>query len=222
MAQLKLVIGNKTYSSWSLRPWLLLRERGIPFEEIRVPLYLEDSPARIREYSPSGKVPALIDGATTVWDSLAICEYANERFPELEGWPKASEARAVARSVSAEMHSGFLEVRGELPMWVRGRRAGVVPSPAARAGIERIVQIWSDCRERFGAGGSFLFGRFGIADAMYAPVVTRFATYGIELTGAARQYSEAVQALPALRDWAQAARGETESLARFERGTPID
>ena len=222
MAGLKLVIGNKTYSSWSLRPWLLLRERGIPFEEICIPLYLEASPARIREHSPSGKVPALIDGATTVWDSLAICEYANERFPELEGWPKAPEARAVARSVSAEMHSGFLEVRGELPMWVRGRRSGVTPSPAARAGIDRIVEIWSDCRRRFGSGGSFLFGRFGIADAMYAPVVTRFATYGIELTGAARDYAAAVQALPALREWVLAARDERETLARFERGTPID
>jgi glutathione S-transferase len=221
MAALTLVIGNKAYSSWSLRPWLLLRENGIAFEEIRVPLYLPDSPQRIREHSPSGRVPLLIDGATKVWDSLAICEYLNERLPQTRGWPEAVAARAVARSVSAEMHSGFAEVRTELPMNVRGRRSGVTPSPAARAGIDRILEIWSDCRQRFGAGGSFLFGRFGIADAMYAPVVTRFATYGIELAGAARDYSAAVQALPSLREWVAAARAESEVISASEHGTPI-
>jgi len=221
MADLKLVIGNKAYSSWSLRPWLLLREAGIAFKEIRIPLYTPESPQRIREHSPSGYVPVLIDGATRVWDSLAICEYVNERFPQTQGWPEAAAVRAVARSVSAEMHSGFAAVRTELPMNVRGRRSGVTPSPAARTGIDRIVEIWRDCRERFGAGGSFLFGRFGIADAMYAPVVTRFATYGVELTGAARDYAAAVQALPSLREWVEAARAESEVITNSERGTPL-
>jgi len=221
VSDLTLVIGNKAYSSWSLRPWLLLREAGIAFKEIRIPLYTPESSKRIREHSPSGRVPALIDGDTKLWDSLAICEYVNERFPQTRGWPEALAARAVARSVAAEMHSGFVEVRMELPMNVRGRRSGVTPSPAARIGIDRIVEIWRDCRERFGAGGSFLFGRFGIADAMYAPVVTRFATYGIELTGAARDYATAVQALPSLQDWIQAARAESEVITNSERSTPL-
>jgi len=221
VSDLTLVIGNKAYSSWSLRPWLLLREAGIAFKEIRIPLYTPESSKRIREHSPSGRVPALIDGDTKLWDSLAICEYVNERFPQTRGWPEAPAARAVARSVAAEMHSGFVEVRMELPMNVRGRRSGVTPSSAARTGIDRIVEIWRDCRERFGAGGSFLFGRFGIADAMYAPVVTRFATYGIELTGAAREYAAAVQALPSLQDWIQAARAESEVITNSERGTPL-
>jgi glutathione S-transferase len=221
MADLTLVIGNKAYSSWSLRPWLLLRESGIPFQEISIPLYQPDSPRRIREHSPSGRVPALIDGAITIWDSLAICEYVAERFPQARGWPEAPEVRAVARSVSAEMHSGFANVRSELPMNVLSRRAGVTPSPAARSEIDRILEIWRDCRKRFGAGGPFLFGRFGIADAMYAPVVTRFDTYGIELSGAERDYSEAVQALPSLKDWIKAGRAEPRVVKASERGTPI-
>jgi len=221
MADLTLVIGNKAYSSWSLRPWLLLRESGIPFKEILIPLYQPESPRRIREHSPSGRVPALVDGATTIWDSLAICEYVAERFPEARGWPEAPGDRAVARSVSAEMHSGFGAVRSELPMNVRGRRSGVTPSTAAQNEIDRILEIWRDCRKRFGAGGPFLFGRFGIADAMYAPVVTRFATYGVELAGAERDYSEAVQALPSLKDWTKAARAEAAVITASERGTPL-
>ncbi|HEY8155668.1 MAG TPA: glutathione S-transferase family protein [Myxococcota bacterium] len=220
-SDLTLVIGNKAYSSWSLRPWLLLRESGIPFQEILIPLYQPDSPRRIRERSPSGRVPALIDGATTIWDSLAICEYVAERFPEARGWPEDGVARAIARSVSAEMHSGFASVRTEMPMNVRGRRSGVTPSPAARNEIDRILEIWSDCRRRFGASGKFLFGRFGIADAMYAPVVTRFHTYGIELTGAARDYSEAVQALASLQEWSKAGRAEPAVITASERGTPV-
>jgi glutathione S-transferase len=221
MADLTLVIGNKAYSSWSLRPWLLLRESGIPFKEILIPLYQPESPRLIREHSPSGRVPLLIDGATRIWDSLAICEYLAERFPEARGWPEAPATRAVARSVSAEMHAGFGSVRAELPMNVRGRRSGVTPSANARAEIDRILEIWSDCRRQFGAGGKFLFGRFGIADAMYAPVVTRFATYGVELTGSVRDYSEAVQDLPSLKDWTKAARAEADVITSSERGTPV-
>ena len=222
MPDLELVIGNKAYSSWSLRPWLLLRESGISFKEIMVPLYLPDSPRRIREHSPSGRVPALIDGSTRIWDSLAICEYVAERFPEARGWPEAPATRAVARSVCAEMHSGFAAVRTELPMNVRGRRAGVTPSPAARSEIDRILEIWHECRRQFGAGGPFLFGRFGIADAMYAPVVTRFATYGVGLAGAERDYSDAVHALPSLQEWTKAGRAEPNVISASERGTPVD
>ena len=221
MSDLTLVIGNKAYSSWSLRPWLLLRESGIPFQEILVPLYQPDSPRRIRERSPSGRVPALIDGGTTIWDSLAICEYVAERFPRRRAGRRRRLARAIARSVSAEMHSGFAAVRSELPMNVRGRRSGVTPSDAARAEIDRILEIWSDCRRRFGAGGKFLFGRFSIADAMYAPVVTRFHTYGVELTGAARDYSEAVQALPSLKEWTKAGQAEAAVITASEKGTPV-
>ncbi len=221
MPGLSLVIGNKAYSSWSLRPWLLLRESGISFDEILIPLYQPDSPRLIRERSPSGRVPALIDGTLTVWDSLAICEYVAQRFPKAKGWPEDLKVRAIARSVCAEMHSGFAAVRTELPMNLRGRRAGVTPSETARSEIDRIVEIWSDCRRQFGAGGDFLFGRFGIADAMYAPVVTRFATYGVELTGTVRDYSDAVQALPSLKEWTQAAREEDRVITASERGTPI-
>jgi glutathione S-transferase len=221
MAKLQLVIGNKAYSSWSLRPWLLLRESGIAFDEIMIPLYQPDSPRKIRERSPSGRVPALIDGGATIWDSLAICEYVAEKFPKAKGWPEDAQARAIARSVCAEMHSGFAAVRTELPMNLRGRRTGVTPSEAARAEIDRIFEIWSDCRRQFGAGGDFLFGRFGIPDAMYAPVVTRFATYGVALSGAVRDYSEAIQALPSLKEWTQAARQEDRVITASERGTPV-
>jgi glutathione S-transferase len=220
-SDLRLVIGNKAYSSWSLRPWLLLRESGIPFQEILIPLYQADSPRQIRERSPSGRVPALLDGGATIWDSLAICEYVAEKFPDAKGWPEAPLARAIARSVSAEMHSGFSAVRSELPMNVRGRRSGVTPSDTARAEIDRILEIWSDCRRRFGADGTFLFGRFGIADAMYAPVVTRFHTYGVELTGAVRDYAEAVQALPSLKEWTKAGQAEAAVITASERGTPV-
>ena len=221
MAKLQLVIGNKAYSSWSLRPWLLLRESGIAFDEIMIPLYQPDSPRKIRERSPSGRVPALIDGDTTIWDSLAICEYVAEKFPKAKGWPEDATARAIARSVCAEMHSGFAAVRSELPMNLRGRRTGVTPSDTARAEIDRIFEIWSDCRRQFGAGGPFLFGRFGIPDAMYAPVVTRFATYGVALSGAVRDYAEAIQALPSLKEWTQAARQEDRVITASERGTPV-
>jgi glutathione S-transferase len=221
MAKLQLVIGNKAYSSWSLRPWLLLRESGIAFDEIMVPLYQPDSPRKIRERSPSGRVPALIDGGTTIWDSLAICEYVAERFPKAKGWPADPKARAIARSVCAEMHSGFAAVRTELPMNLRGRRAGVTPSDTARGEIDRIFEIWSECRRQFGAGGEFLFGGFGIPDAIYAPVVTRFATYGIELRGELRDYSEAILALPSLKEWTQAAREEDRVITASERGTPV-
>jgi glutathione S-transferase len=216
---LTLVIGNKVYSSWSLRPWLLLRHGEIPFDEVRIPLYTAESKARILEWSPAGRVPVLADGPLRVWDSLAICETLAERFPERCGWPRDPAARALARSAAAEMHSGFLSLRGELPMNCRERRTGVVPSPAARAEIERVAGLWSDCRARFGGGGPWLFGAFSPADAMWAPVALRFHAYGVELPPSAAGYVETVLAHPAVGDWMRGAREEREVLEKFERGS---
>jgi len=217
MTALTLVIGNKNYSSWSMRPWLLLRQAGIPFAEVRIPLYLPESAAPLAAWSPSGKVPALHDGDIRVWDSLAICEYLNERFPDKQLWPRDAAARAVARSVSAEMHAGFGALREHMSMNIRARYPGKGRTPECIADIERILAIWTDCRARFGGHGDFLFGRFSIADAMYAPVVLRFQTYGVALEGAAKDYAEAVRALPALQAWVADAVAETERIEKFER-----
>ena len=177
MAQLQLIIGNKAYSSWSLRPWLLMRHAGVEFAEVRLPLYTKSWHDTIGNYSPTGKVPVLIDGAVTVWESLAICEYIADKFPDRSLWPAASNARAVARAVSAEMHSGFAELRTRMPMNMRRRIVGKEYSIGVTNDIARIVSIWNEVRSRFGDSGPFLFGDFSIADAMYAPVVSRFATY---------------------------------------------
>lgn len=217
MPSLTLVIGNKNYSSWSLRPWLLLRQAAIPFEEVRIPLYQAGSEIELAKWSPSGKVPALHDGAIRVWDSLAICEYLNERFPDRQLWPVDGAARAVARSVSAEMHAGFGALREHMSMNIRARRPGQGRTPECLADVGRILTIWTDCRAQFGQGGDFLFGRFGIADAMYAPVVLRFQTYGVALEGAARTYANAVLALPALQEWMVDGVAETERVGMFER-----
>ena len=217
---LALVIGNKVYSSWSLRPWHLLRHAGVAFEEISIPLYEEGSKERILERSPSGKVPALLDGELCIWDSLAICETLAERFPDRCGWPRDAAARATARSVSAEMHAGFVALRQELPMNAREQRAGVVPSAHARADIERVCAIWTECRERYGAGGKWLFGAFSPADAMYAPVALRFWCYEPELPPAAAAYRETVLTDPPIVEWMRQAREEKERLERFERGSP--
>jgi glutathione S-transferase len=219
-ASLTLVIGNKVYSSWSLRPWLLLKHGGVSFEEVRIPLYLPDSPERIRAWSPAGRVPVLAEGSLRIWDSLAICETLAERFPERCGWPRDPDARALARSVSAEMHAGFFSLRHELAFYARGPRHGVVPSAAAQDEIARVVALWQDCRERFGAGGPWLFGGFSPADAMYSPVALRLLTYGIALPPAAGDYAQQVRAHPAVQEWVRGAREETEVLDRFERGSP--
>ena len=216
MPSLTLVIGNKNYSSWSLRPWLLLRQAGIPFEEVRIPLYAPESAAALGKWSPSGKVPALHDGDLRVWDSLAICEYLAERFPDKQLWPLDAAARAVARSVSAEMHAGFSALREHMSMNIRARRPGRGRTPECLADVERILAMWTECRARFGGSGDFLFGRFGIADAMYAPVVLRFRTYGVVLEGAAKDYADAVLALPALQAWVADAVTETERIEKFE------
>ncbi|HRH80998.1 MAG TPA: glutathione S-transferase family protein [Thiobacillaceae bacterium] len=216
MSDLTLVIGNKNYSSWSLRPWLVLRCSGIPFREIRVPLYRPESAPALADLSPSGLVPVLHDGDVRIWDSLAICEYLHERFPEHRLWPDDMRARAVARSVSAEMHAGFSGLRQAMCMNVRGQFPDQGRTPQSLRDIDRVLSIWTDCRARFGSGGGFLFGRFGIADAMYAPVVLRFQTYAVALSGAALDYANAVLALPALGEWVAAARAESERIEKFD------
>jgi glutathione S-transferase len=209
MAGLVLVIGNKNYSSWSLRPWLAMKVLGIAFEEKRIALYGPESKKALLEYSPAGKVPCLVDGATRVWDSLAILETLAEREPRL--WPQEAAARARARSISAEMHAGFPNLRQHMSMNIRKRHPGKGRTPEVLAEIARIVQMWSEAR------GPFLFGAFCAADAMYAPVVLRFRTYEVELPGACRAYADAVLALPALQAWIRDAERETESLPQFEQ-----
>lgn len=211
MTQLTLVIGNKNYSSWSLRPWLAMKQAGLDFAEIRIPLYVPTSREEIQHYSPTGKVPVLKDGDITVWESLAICDYIAERYAS-NLWPEDTAARAVARSVSAEMHAGFAKLRENMPMDCRARYPGLGMNPVVQADIDRITAIWQECRERFGAGGDFLFGHFTIADAMYAPVVSRFVTYGVKLDAAAQAYADAIWALPAMHEWLTAASAEEESI----------
>jgi glutathione S-transferase len=215
---LKLVIGNKNYSSWSMRPWLAMRANDIAFEEIFVPLYTDNKADkdRILSFSPAGKVPTLIDGDVAIWDSLAIIEYLAERFPEKKLWPEDRAARAHARSISAEMHSGFLPLRGECGMNLHRPIGAIALSADARANAARIEELWLDCRERYGAYGPFLFGAFTAADAMFAPVVHRFRTYAIELAPKARAYMEAMMALPAFAEWTKAGLAETLVIAKFE------
>ncbi|MHB8447461.1 MAG: glutathione S-transferase family protein [Rudaea sp.] len=203
-----LVVGSKNYSSWSLRPWLLLRQFGVAFEEIVLPLDVPEFYARIADYSPTGRVPVLHDGEVRVWDSLAIAEYANERWLGGRGWPAAAAARALARAISAEMHSGFAALRSELPMNCRKRVKNHPASKQAQADIARVKAIWRETRERFGKDGPFLFGAFGIADAMYAPVVLRFVSYDVALDPAERAYADTILALPAMQDWLAATLNE--------------
>jgi glutathione S-transferase len=214
-----LVIGNRNYSSWSLRPWLAMKVAGLAFTEHRIPLYASGSKEAILAFSPAGKVPCLVveragQAPLRVWDSLAICEYLAEGHPAL--WPQEPAARAMARSVSAEMHAGFASLRTHMSMNIRKRYPGKGRTPEVLADIARIVSLWSACRATHGEGGPFLFGRFSIADAMYAPVVLRFRTYEVELPADCRAYADAVLALPALQEWMAAAGAETETLAQFE------
>lgn len=201
---LTLVIGSRNTSSWSLRPWLALRQGGVPFEEVVIALRRPDSAALLAQWSPSGKVPVLLIDGRPIWDSLAICELAAELAPDL--WPADPIARAHARSVSSEMHSGFTSLRRFLPMDFTARFTppGRLLRDVSRD-IARIEAIWADCRGRHAEGGPFLFGRFGVADAMFAPVVSRFLTYGIETNEVASSYMSAVRALPAWQEWAAAA-----------------
>ncbi|MGA7999630.1 MAG: glutathione S-transferase family protein [Bradyrhizobium sp.] len=214
---LKLVIGNKNYSSWSMRPWLALRANDIAFEEIFIPLYTGAADKqRILDFTHSGKVPALIDGDVTIWDSLAIIEYVAERFPETRLWPEDRASRAHARSISAEMHSGFMALRNECGMNLHRPIRAVALSADARANVARIQEIWTECRERYGKLGPFLFGKFGAADAMFAPVVHRLRTYAIAVEPAAQAYMETMRALPAFQEWTRAGLAETHVIERFE------
>ena len=204
-----LVIGNKNYSSWSLRPWVAMKALGIPFEEKRIPLDQPATKPAILQHSPAGRVPILVDGGTTVWDSLAILEYLAEKQPRM--WPSERAARARARAVSAEMHSGFANLRNHMPMNVRHRFPGKGHTPEVDAEIARIVEIWSDC------GKPFLFGDFCAADAMYAPVVLRFRSYAVELPPRARGFYDAMLELPALKEWIAAAEREPEALPQYDK-----
>ncbi|WP_257387287.1 glutathione S-transferase family protein [Tahibacter caeni] len=195
-----LVIGNKNYSSWSLRPWLLLRHHGVDFDEVRLPLDTPEFYATIGNYSPTGRVPVLRAGDLVIWDSLAILEYSNERWLDGAGWPRDIAARALARAVSAEMHSGFQNLRTQCPMDCVKRSTAPVSAEVLRD-IERIGALWRDCRAKYAAGGPFLFGGFSIADAMYAPVALRIVSYAIPVGPVERGYIDALLALPALREW---------------------
>ena len=217
MSTLTLVIGNKNYSSWSLRPWILLKHLGLEFQEQLIPLYQAGSREEMMKWGPSGKVPMLHRGELRIWDSLAICEYIVEVAGR--GWPKDPEARAVARSVSAEMHSGFSNLRNQWPMNARAQNRRVPMTPAVQADIDRIEAIWADCRKRFGTSGSpWLFGEYSVADAMYAPVVLRFNTYGSQFLDSTRSYMKAVMEDPLLLEWLEAGKGETWRIEASEVG----
>jgi glutathione S-transferase len=211
-----LAIGNKNYSSWSLRAWLAMKHTGVPFREVVIPLYRPESRALILTHSPSGRVPLLRHGATVIWDSLAICEYLAETFPEARLWPGDREARAIARSASAEMHSGFTAMRTNMPMNVRAHRPGVGRTIEAVRDVDRVRTIWTDSLQRFGKGGPFLFGEFSIADAMYAPVVLRFRAYDVQLDARLHEYCSTILKLPALEEWMAAARAEPWTIDAFE------
>ena len=219
MSKLQLIIGNKNYSSWSMCPWLFMKAAGIDFVEQGVKLFTDEWRREIAALSPSQLVPVLKDGALVVCDSLAICEYLNERFPSAGGWPDASDARALARSVSAQMHSGFDDLRSQLPMNCRARVSAFQLSDADQRDIDRIAAIWRDCRQRFGDDGPWLFGKLRIADAMYAPVVMRFVTYDVTLVGVAQDCADAVCGHRAVSEWVRASKAETEVVARTDAVT---
>lgn len=213
MTEMTLYIGNKNYSSWSLRPWLAMKQAGLSFREVLIPLDQPDTQTKIKAFSGSGKVPFLEHGSVGVWESLAICEYAAELRPQLLLWPEDPAARAHARAVATEMHGGFAELRRNLPMDIRSRWPERNRQSHCAAEIERVVGLWREARERFGKAGAngkgdFLYGGFTIADAMYAPVTTRFVTYGVKLDPTSMAYIDAVTSLPTMREWAEAAKQE--------------
>lgn len=213
MSSLTLFIGSKNLSSWSLRPWLLLKHHGLGFREVLIDLYRPDTRKRILEHSPSGRVPALLHGSTRVWESLAICEYAAETFALPGAWPMDPAARAFARSVASEMHGGFADLRKELSFDATRDPEPVKVSAAAQADIDRICSIWREARSRFGWQGEWLFGPFGIADAMFAPVALRFANYAVKLGSTEQDYVQHLLAHPAVQQWIEAAAIEAPPVA---------
>ncbi|MGH6943457.1 MAG: glutathione S-transferase family protein [Geminicoccaceae bacterium] len=216
MVAFTLVVGNKNYSSWSLRAWLAARQIGLEFDEVLVPLSAPGSKAALLEHSAAGKVPVLKQGDRVVWESIAILEYLAEQRPEAGLWPADAGARAHARSVSAEMHAGFQALRSHMPMNLRSSLPGRGRGPGVAEDIARVCAIWRDCRERFGDAGPFLFGRFTAADAMYAPVATRFRTYAVELDPLCQAYADAVLGLEGYREWHAAALEEPWTIAEDE------
>jgi glutathione S-transferase len=217
---LLLLIGNKNYSSWSLRPWIAMKVAGIPFAEEVISLDAADFHERVHKVSATGKVPALADGETRVWESLAILEYLAEKFPQARLWPADPGARAQARAIAAEMHAGFTPLRRHYPMNVRRPVTRREPSPEVVDSIRRIDAMWADCRARSGQAGPFLFGAFGAADAMYAPVVSRFHTYAVDVGPTSRAYMAAVMGLPAWAEWCAAAQQEPWVLPSDEVDWP--
>ena len=216
MAGFTLYIGNRNYSSWSLRAWLVMKASGLPFEEVLIPLYEPPCRPEILRHSPSGKVPVLHHGERRIWDSLAIGEYLAERVPAARLWSEDWAARAVARSISAEMHAGFANLRRHLPMNMRSTFTGREIIPEIQADLDRIAAIWRDCRRRFGAGGAYLFGGFTIADAMYAPVASRLRTYCITFEAEAQAYADSLWAYGPLQEWVAAAGNEPWVVEQFE------
>jgi glutathione S-transferase len=213
---MKLIIGDKNYSSWSMRPWVLMKHFGIPFEEVLIWLNEPDTKARILEHSPSGKVPCLVDAdGCSVWESLAIFEALAERYPQHALWPRDAAARAHARSISAEMHAGFGEMRSSMSMNIRATRPGKGATPGALADVTRVDAIWRECLAKH--GGPFLFGEFGIADAMYVPVVMRFRTYQPKLSVEAQAYAARITALPAVAAWIEDAIREPHPVAYLDQ-----
>ena len=214
---MQLVIGTKNYSSWSLRPWLLLRHFEIPFEEVAIALFTEGYREELAKYSPTLRVPVLIDGENTVWDSLAICEYLSEKYLQGRALPADIEERGLCRAYCSEMHSGFMAIRSEMPMNCRAQK-NLQVSAEAMAESQRVDQLFSAARVRFAHRGEYLFGDFSIADCMYAPIVSRFTTYGIELSKPSQNYMQSMAENPALAAWVEGARNETQLLPNFEVG----
>ena len=216
MSHLTLIIGNKNYSSWSLRPWVFMKQLHIDFEEKRVALYTETTNEELSQYNSDFKVPILKDGDLVVWDSLSILEYVSESYLESNGWPRAVDARAIARSVSSEMHSSFVNVRSELPMNCRKKYKNIKLSPEAEREIERIKTLWRNCRSQFGDEGEWLFGKYSIADAMFAPIALRFDGYGISLSRVEQAYVQSVLKQPSIIEWIEAGKVEKEVIDDFE------
>jgi glutathione S-transferase len=213
---LTLILGSKNYSSWSLRAWLVLKLADLEFEEVTIQLDRPETRGEILRWSPSGRVPALRDGELAIWDSLAIAEYVAEQHPEARLWPSDPSVRAVARSVTAEMHSGFQALRSNMPMNIRRSAPGGGRGPGVDEDIGRVTALWRECRDRFGAGGPFLFGERTIADAFYAPVVTRFNTYGVQVDDTCAAYMKAVWELPAMQAWRRAAEAERHPISKYD------
>ena len=217
---MKLIIANKNYSSWSLRGWMALKAFNIPFEEIKLTLSTEAFYKELAQYTPIGKVPVLLDGDLSVWDSLAICEYINENNLDGKGWPADKHQRARARSIVADMHSGFFGIRNEMPMNCRAKRH-VELSDQAKQEVANLDRIWSEQRHNNAQNGPYLFGEFSLADAFFAPVIFRFMTYGIELSDTAREYHQTMLAHPAMKAWLEDALTETDIVEADEAGEPV-